>query len=96
MFFQERRFSRPPTNSGTNSTTKDRTLHPRIKAAIKYVEKKTSLTWFDHMMFRIIFHKECSETRKSLEEYDMDYMFKLNEYLDSLDYLEEVASQVEQ
>lgn len=42
------------------------------------------------MVLRPICDKRCSETRLSLESMDMEYLIKLNEYLDIQDYLTDV------
>ena len=44
----------------------------------------------DSLILRIVTDKRVSETRLSLNYYDMEYLFKLNEFLDIQDYLVEV------
>lgn len=44
----------------------------------------------DSLILRVVTDKRVSETRYSLNLYDMEYLFKLNEFLDIQDYLMEV------
>lgn len=46
--------------------------------------------WLDSLLLRVITDKRVSETRYSLNMYDMEYLFKLNEFLDIQDYIQEV------
>jgi hypothetical protein len=41
------------------------------------------------MVFRVI--SKSNETMESLEKQDMDFIFKLNEYLDIMDYITETS-----
>jgi len=52
------------------------------------------LTWFDYMFLRVI--KNTSETYVSLEQADIEYLFKVNEYLDIQEYLESAQYKAEE
>lgn len=54
---------------------------------MKYVEKTQSLSYIEHMFFRAV--KEGGETAMSLESQDLEYLMKINEYLDIQQYLED-------
>lgn len=51
------------------------------------MDKTTSLTWLDALVFRAI--KEGGETAASLATQDIDYLLKINEYLDIQNFFEE-------
>jgi hypothetical protein len=58
------------------------------------VNKNTTLSWLDGMIFRAI--KEGGEVASSLFEQDLDYLFKLNEYLDVQQFFEaDINRQIE-
>lgn len=57
--------------------------------AIEYTNKNSSLTWFDHLWCRALKGYK-GENRMSLESGDMEYLLKLNEYLDVEDFVTDV------
>lgn len=58
------------------------------------MERTTSLTPIEMMFMRAV--KEGGETAMSLESQDLEYLLKLNEYLDIQNYLEgDVHKQIE-
>lgn len=53
---------------------------------MEIASKSLSLNWFDIIIYKII--SKTSETRASLELYDIDYMLNINEAIELESYLE--------
>lgn len=61
-----------------------------VQRAIDYAQKNSSLTWFDYLWCRALKGFK-GENFSSLESADMEYLLKLNEYLDIDDYITETS-----
>ena len=62
--------------------------------AVDFVNANTTLSWIDGLIFRSI--KEGGETAASLATQDLDYLFKLNEYLSIQQFFEaDINRQIE-
>ena len=57
-------------------------------------EKNSSLTWFDYLWCRALKNFK-GESYISLESADMEYLLKLNEYLDVEDFINDVHEKEE-
>lgn len=44
----------------------------------------------DSLILRVVTDKRVAETRYTLNMFDMEYLLKLNEFLDIQDYIQEV------
>lgn len=53
---------------------------------MEIANKTSSLSWVDYMFFRIV--SETSETRQSLDEYDIGYFLKMYEAITLKEYME--------
>lgn len=62
--------------------------------AIDYARKHSSLTWFDYLWCRALSNFK-GENYLSLENADMAYLLKLNEYLDVQDFISDVNDKEE-
>lgn len=78
-------FHKPVSSDGSVKQTSGG-LKPS-EQVLKYIEKTSSLGFIDYMIFRAI--KETSETGHSLETLDLNYLVKINEYLDITNYIDE-------
>lgn len=56
---------------------------------MEYARKNSSLSWFDYLWCRALKNFK-GESRQSLENADMAYLLKLNEYLDVEEFITEV------
>ena len=84
---------RIPSGDSGASQSNDSGVRPS-KQALSYIEKTSSLDFIDYMFFRAV--KEGGETGASLESLDLNYLVKLNEWLDIQSYMEsDVEKQIE-
>ena len=107
MFFHEGRFRRPQGTSGQNgngssgehdgsgsagsgSGVTPSKVSKVVRRAIEYAQKNSSLTWFDYLWCRALKNFK-GESYFSLENADMAYLLKLNEYLDVEEFINEVS-----
>lgn len=60
-----------------------------------YAKKNSSLTWFDYLWCRALKNFK-GESYMSLESADMEYLLKLNEYLDIEEFITDVNEREEE
>ena len=85
-------FSIPVSNDGAIGSRADG-IKPS-KQALALVEKTTSLSNIEMLFFRAV--KEGGESAVSLESMDLEYLLKINEYIDIQSYMEQdIHKQIE-
>jgi len=76
-------FYEPVSSDGSSTSTVG--VKP-TKQALQQIERTSSLTPIEVLFMRAV--KDGGETAMSLESQDLEYLFKINEYLDIQNYLE--------
>lgn len=68
-------------------------INPIVKKAIQYVSEKSNLDWFDILRFNVL--SATNETISSLDEISMEDLFRLNDYVEIKNFIENVAQAVQ-
>ena len=78
------RYSRSSTGNGERKRdSQDSVIPSTVKSAAKVIEQcRSHQNWVEHLMMQVLFNEHLCETRKSLEDQDLNYL---------LDVIEEIT-----